>query len=367
MKFESNTSPISAGLDLVIITSNITKFYQKSCIVELTLVPEGLRINTEVSSIKSEILFKGKVSGEGENHLFVDSLLFKNLIKSLTSDIVEFEFNPDGLVIYSGKSKFNLPQVVAGSDLELSRPNLSEDMASYYDINKPGWEFIQTTQMYAIAMSFIHPVYTNVWVGESGDVIVGDFDNGVFTHSNKSSLPTTCLLTDTIINLFNVVPENSKIKKIGKNYEIQVVTDPYSYLCEFSPKYEDDPGVGSYSSSVILNLFEKSKEPVTVDVSVLSKYISQAELFTTSADSKIDLIVTSDSFSLLNENVDCKIPITYSGQAFRIPFKLNLLKDALSHMDSNTVNIIPLLQDGEASGIVIWTENVEVVLAGVDQ
>ena len=113
MKFISNTKPISDGLDIVIISSNITKFYQKSCIVELTIEENALRINTEVASIKSEIIFKGNSSDEGSNHIFVDSLLFKNLIKTLETDTIEFEIKNDSLSIYSGKSKFNLPQVVA--------------------------------------------------------------------------------------------------------------------------------------------------------------------------------------------------------------------------------------------------------------
>ena len=365
MRFETNTKPVVSGLDLGIITSNITKFYQKSCIVELTIEETGLRINTEVSAVKSEMVFKGSVSGDGENHVFVDSLLFKNLMKSLTSDTVEFEINADGLTVYSGKSKFNLAQVVSGADLELSRPQQNHDNLQSFDIDKAGWEFIKDQQMYAIAMSFIHPVYTHAWLSETGDVIVGDFDNSIFTHSHATHLTSTCLLTDTIINLLSTVPEDSQIMQLGRNYEIKVATDPYTYLCEFTPRYEDDEGIGDYSAGLILQLFNHGDGAV-IDSEVVSKYIAQAELFSTTNDDTINLEMNQNSFNLVNQNVNCKIPVTSPFQEFSITFKISLLKDAISHMDSAKVSVCPLVQDGQVSGIILWTDNVETVLAGID-
>lgn len=367
MKFSANTAPIVSGLDLGIITANITKFYQKSCIVELTIEENSLRVNTEVSAIKSELIFKGKVSGSGNSHIFVDSLLFKNLLKTIDTEIVEFEFLEDSLVVISGKSKFNLPQVISGEDLELMRPTAASSTGIISEINKDNWEFIKDQQMYAISMSFVHPVYTNAWMGENGDAIVGDFDNGIFTHSKKAQLDSTCLLTDTIINLLTNVPEDSQILSIGKNYLVKVETDPYSYLCEFSPKYEEDEGVGDYSSNIILSLFEKSDNYIELDIAKLSKYLSQAELFATTNDDVINVDVTSDLFKFYNEHVDCKIPVVNPFGDFSIVFKITLLKDLISHMDDTNVKVSPLIQGDEVSGILMWTNNMEAMLAGAEQ
>ena len=365
MKFEASTKPIVSGLELGIIPSNITKFYQKSCIVELTIEKASLRINTEVSAVKSELVFKGYVSGEGQNHIFVDSLLFKNLMKSITNDMVEFDISEDGLTVYSGKSKFTLPQVVSGDDLELSRPEQDYQSAQSFELDKSGWEFIKDNQMYAIAMSFIHPVYTYAWLGESGDVIVGDFDNSIFTHSYSAHLKTTCLLTDTIINLLSTVPEDSKIMQIGRNYEIRVATDPYTYLCEFTPRYEEDEGIGDYSANLILGLFNHDSS-IRINSEAISKYISQAELFSTTNDDTINVEVAQNSFNLVNHNVNCKIPVDSPFEDFSITFKISLLKDAISHMDSKDIEFCPLIQDGQVSGIILWTDNIETVLAGID-
>ena len=367
MRFIANTKPIVDGLDLGIIQSNITKFYQKSCIVELTIEHDSLRVNTEASSIKSELIFKGSVSGEGQSHVFVDSLLFKNLMKTIESDTVDLELKDDGLTIYSGKSKFNLPQVISGDDLELARPTLYQYDDKILDVDKSGWEFIQDNQMYAIAMSFIHPVYTNVWLGEDGDVIVGDFDNSIFTHSAKVELGSTCLITDTIVNLLNTIPEDAKIIKLGRNYEIYVETDPFSYLCEFSPKYEDDEGIGDYNSGIILDLFNHTEDGIKINTASISKYIAQAELFTTKNDDTITVDVSGDTFTLINENVNCKIPIENPFGEFSIIFQIGFLKDAISHMDKEDIFISPLMQDDEIVGMIMWTEEMEVVLAGADE
>lgn len=365
MKFTCNTQPIVDGLDLGIISSNITKFYQKSCIVELTIDGDSLRVNTEASAIKSELLFKGSVSGEGESHVFVDSSLFKNLMKSVDSNIVDFELKEDGLTVYAGKSKFNLPQVVSGADLELSRPENIDSAIQSLAVDRNGWEFIKDQQMYAIAMSFIHPVYTYAWLSDTGDVIVGDFDNSIFTHSRATHLTSTCLITDTIINLLTTVPENSQIIQLGKSYQIKVETDPYKYVCEFTPRYEEDDGIGDYNSGIILSLFEHP-DGVKLDLSKLAKYIAQAELFTTTNDDTIDVVVNSTSFSLVNNNVNCSIPVEANFEPFKITFKINLLKDAISHMNSNEFYMCPLIQENEVSGIILWTDNMETVLAGVD-
>lgn len=364
MKFLLNTKPVVDGLELAIINSNVTRYYQKSCIVEINIEGDSLRINTEASSIQSELVFKGKATGEGASHCFVDSLLFKQLMKTIETNTVEFEITENGLVIYSGKSKFNLPQVVSGDDIELKRPENYEAMG-LIEVDKDSWEFVKDHQLYAIAMSFIHPVYTHIWLGDSGDVLVGDFDNSIFTKSNMVSLGSTCLITSTIINLLTSVPEGSQIKKIGKTYQIIVSTDPYEYICEFEPKYEEDAGIGSYSSKIILDLFESNAQSVSINTKEISKAISQAELFMTRNDEVIELSFEGDVLKLKNDNINCAISIENILPEFSLSFKINLLKDAINHMDEEEINIYPLVRDEEYSGLIFWTNNMSTVLAGV--
>lgn len=367
MKFTASTKPIIDGLDLGIISANVTKFYQKSCIVELTIQEDStLRVNTEASAIKSELVFKGKSEGEGSYHIFVDSILFKDLLKTFETDTVEFDIQEDCLVVRSGKSKFNLPQVVSGEDLELDRPQVSSETVQSFEISKSAWDFIKSHQLYSIAMSFIHPVYTNVWVGDTGDVLVGDFDNSIFTHSNQVELPSTCLLPDTIVNLLTTVPDNSQMSYLGRSFEISVNTDPYSYICEFLPQYESDEGVGTYSADLVLSLFAKTDQSIKVNLAKVLKYLSQARLFTTTNDATINLEVTDTSFNLVNEHVNCKVPVNNPFGPFELTFQISLLNDLFAHMDSEDVEICPLYLNDIVSGISVHTDQMGAVLSGVE-
>ena len=368
MLFTVNTKPVVEGLDLGIIQSNISKLYQKSCIVELTIEDSILRINTEASAIKSELKFLGKPEGDGKTHTFVDSLLFKNLMKTIDSNTVTFDINESGLVVSSGKSNYTLPQVISEDDMELDRPmSLNPDEADKtIDLNIENWQFIKDNQLYALAMSFVHPVYRYIWMSDDQDVIVGDFDNSIFTHSYESQLSTTCLIPDTIVNLMTEIPGDSKLMQIGQNYEIMVETDPFTYVCEFTPKYESDENVGDYHSDMILSLFDSDQSTVKLDVSQISKYIGQAELFSTNADDRLNLSVNSGLFVLENENVHCEIPVNGNIMSFQASFKITMLKDFISHTDTDEIELMPLIQAGDVSGIILKTSKLEAVLASIE-
>ena len=91
--------------------------------------------------------------------------------------------------------------MIADGAGELARPALVPEGAIKVKIDNSDWKFVKDYQMYAIGMSFVHPVYTQVWIGSEGDVIVGDFDNSIFTFSKKNKLGKTCLLSNTIFYL----------------------------------------------------------------------------------------------------------------------------------------------------------------------
>lgn len=365
MKFTANTKPIVDGLDLGIINENINKYYQKSCVVQLTVQDNGLRINTEAPSIKSELLFKGKVEGDGTNQVFVDSKLFKDLMNTIDTDEVEFELFDDRLSIKSGKAEFRLPVVLSSEDVELDRPNEESQNGSSFDIEQKNWKFIKDHQMYSIGISLNHPVYTYVWVSDDGKVIVGDYDNSIFTYSKNIDFNETCLIPSSIINLLTNVPENSVIVPIGRSYRIFVSTDPFTYSCEFTPKYEDDEGVGSYQADMILNFFEDMSNSFKINSNQILKYINQADLFS-SSNSIIDINVTDSSFNMKNENVDCTIPIDNAYDNFELSLQLALFKNLIMHIDSDDINICPLKQGDECSGIIVWNDDISTVLGSVD-
>lgn len=370
--FTTNTKPLSDALALGVINSNVNKFYSRSCIAQIRAKGNDLTLNLEAAFIKTEIRLKGNADNHEVTGLaMVDCLLLKQLVSTFESSTVQIEFVDGGIVLKSGSSKFTLSSIVDADDIELDKPSIPDYSAESIDIDKSDWRFIKDNQMYAIAMSFIHPVYTRVWIGDQGDVLVGDMDNSIFTHSKKNKLGTTCLLSDTIINLFNSLPEGAKLVK-GNNraYVITIKTDAFDMLCEFKPQYEDEEEVGSYSSDIILNMMNHPGDSVEVSTVSINKYLSQATILSTNSDDTVKFIYDYDNpeqVVLKDKNSSVNIPCKGMILPVDITFKTGLLRSAISNYSDETLRISPYISDDEVVGILIWSKDLTTVLAGVEQ
>ena len=366
MKFTTNTKPLADSLNLGIINSNVSNFHKKSCVVQVSADETTLRINIEAANICTEIKLKG--SGEGEPAtIFVDSLLMKQLVSSFESATVDLEFTEGGLVLHSGKSKFTLAKMVDSTEFELKAPVQPDNAVNTIDIDKSDWKFIKDNQMYAISMAFIHPVYTRVWIGESGDVLVGNIDVGLFTHSGKSKLGSTCLLSDTIINLFNSLPDGAKLMKVDKDYLIQISADSFTYATQFTPLYENDEGVGDYSSGMILDTMKKPATGVKISTAAATKLLNQALLLSSTSEDTIKMIVKDNVVYLRDKNVDGQIPADGDNNiAFELEFKLELLKQVIANYSDEAIEISPSIRDDEVTGIIVWNNDLTTIVAGVE-
>lgn len=371
MNFSVSTKPLKNALDLGIINQNVSKFYHKSCLAQVSADRHTLRINTEAANVMSEEELKGSGDSDELATIFVDCLLLKQLLATFESSVTTLEFTETSLILHSGKSKFTLPKMLDTSEMSLNRPAKLEEGSEQYPsiaVNKNDWAFIKDHQMYAIAMSFIHPVYTRAWVGQDGHVLVGDFDNSIFTCSSKSKLGVTCLLSDTIINLFNSLPEGAVVKKARDSYIISVSTDGFSYISEFKPVYESDEGIGSYNSDIILEMMKhEDSRAVKIDTTKVNTSLSQAALLSAGTEDTIKFTVSDGFVSLVGSNIDCKLPVDSCPVSYEIQFKTALLKSVMSNFDENEVFVAPMMQGDEVAGIVAWTSNMTVVLAGVDE
>lgn len=373
MKFTVNTKPLCQGLELGVINNNISKFYRKSCLAQVTATKDTLTINLEAASIVTEIKLKGFSEQDTTRITFVDSLLLKQLVSSFESSSVVFEFVEGGLVLHSGSSKFTLPKLVDDSELSLNTPELGNYNAKAVTINKADWKFIKDRQMYAISMSFAHPVYQKVYLNETGDVIVGDFDNSLFTLSRKNKLGQTCLLSDTVINLLNSVPEGAQIiKQSEKLYTIMLETDSYTYVAQFKPDFESDPDIGNYNADIISGtLAHPDKGIMKINTAAILKFLSQASLLSTNSQDTIDLIVKDKKFILKDNSVECKIDLSEDVESFNIAFKTTLLQSVLSHFTEDQIYVAPIIQDDgnggkDVLGVVVWSDELTTVLAGVE-
>lgn len=374
MKFTCSTKPLQNALKLGVVKSNISKFYQKSCLAKVTCTRDTLRINLEASRIVTQLKLHGSGDTDESASIFVDCQVLSDLVCTFDSDVVTIEFVEGGIILHSGKSKFTLPHMLDDSDLDLAVPKAldSNEIHQAHELKSKDWKFIADHQMFAIATNFIHPVYCRVWVGDSGDVLVGDYDNSIFTHSTKGSLGRTCLLPPTIINLFTSLPEDSKFIDTGSSYLVKVSTDGYEYLTEFSPESEEDESVGSYNSEVFMDLFSNKDNAITLDVPKVTKFLSQASLVASAADSPMDFVVTPEFACIRDNNVDCKLPLANSTSIgeYSCRFKANFLRAVFSALDSDKVNVSPTFQtdDGvtEVIGVLFWTDELSILLAAIE-
>lgn len=368
MKFTTNTKPLVDALNLGIINSNVSNYHKKSSIVQISADANTLKINIEASMICTEIQMKG--SGEGDAAtIFVDSLLFKQLMSTIDTPTVSLNIADDGLRIESGKSKFTLAKALDSSDFELNAPKLPDSDAVSLDIDKSDWKFVKDYQMYAISMAFVYPVYTRVWIGDQGDVLVGDYATSHFTHSKKSKLGTTCLLTDTIINLFNSLPDGAKITKSDNDYLIQLNTDSYSYLTQFTPQYESDPEVGSYNSQIFLGMMDHPADYNTFVTATVTKLLNQALLLSTTNEDTIKFRVSQGNLFLEDKNVDGQIPMEGSTDLnYEVEFKLETLKKVISDYPDEKISFAPMFGEDSTSadGVKFWNGDMTTILAGVE-
>ena len=368
MNFTLSTKPFADALDLGVIPANISKYYKLSCLAQLTASKRELRINLEASNVVTEMLLKGSGDEDTEVTGFVDALILKQLVGTLESNTITLEYTDGAIVLHSGSSKFNLPFLADSTEGELRRPQLAPENATKVPVDLADWKFIKDFQMYAIALSFVHPVYTNAWIGEAGDVIVGDFDNSLFTFSKKNKLGRTCLLPDTIINLFNSLPAGANITLMDKTYRVDVKTDTFEYASEFSPKYEDEDGNGNYAADAILEAVQKDTDnAIKVAVAPIAKFLSQADLLASSSDNRIEFSVAGNEVRIKDENVDCKVKFEGSSKEYSIPLNSALFKPIIAHVDAETVNIAPAEVEGEISGLTIWTDNLTVMVGALDE
>lgn len=371
MKFTTNTRPLIEALNLGIIDSNITNFYKKSCITQLTATADTLIINIESSMICTEIRLNGVGEGGETATAFVDSSLFKKLVNTLDTNVC-IEFDKNGIKLQSGRSKFslgnNIGDAVDISDFSLKAPKLPGTDVDFTEINKEDWKFIKDNQMYAVSNSYVHPIYTKVWMGENGDVLTGDYDISLYTHSTRGTLDTTCLLSDTIINLLNSLPETAKIAKVDNDYIVKFSKDAYTYVTQFTPQYEDNEEVGNYRSDIFLNKMVHPEKSNKVFTKLMVKLLNQATLLTSNNNGVIRFTVQDGILVLNDDNVNGQIELENDTKElnYTINFRLDLLKQVISNYGDKFIDISPLYDGETPVGVIIWNDDLTTILAGAE-
>ena len=372
MMYTVATKPFYEGICLVVVNSNISKFNRKSSVIQVSVKDNLLLLNTEADNVKSEVRLKGGYEGSESVSILVDCVMLKQLVSTFDSQVIQIEFVENGMILYSGSSKFTVPMIADVDNLELSRPDVNSERKYTVDLKKENWKFVDDHQMFALSMSFTNAVFTRVWAGQSGDVIVGDMDNSIFTHSTKSTLDETCLLQESIINMFVSVPDGTKISKLDRSYLLVSQTDSYELYSEITPDRESNPKYGSYNSDIILDMLHKTEvSAVVVDSASILKALNQSELLRNeSADTHVvDVVVCNKKLHIKDSNVNCSMDVEGDMNAnFTVHMKEKTLKPAISNLDQSKITIAPAYNSDsdDIVGLVMWTDNMEVIVGGAE-
>lgn len=373
MKFTVSTKPLKNVTDLGIIKANISKFYYRSNIVQITANKDTLKLNIEASGIKTRMTLKGSGDEDKSVSIMVDCSMFKNLLNSIENDVITLEFVEGGLCIHAGTSKFAISQMLDVNDVQLTEPIDQYTATSSVVIKPADWQFIKDHQMYAISTSAQHPVYTNAWIGSNNEIIVGDYESSLFTYSKRGNFDSVCLFPTSLINLFTSIPEGSTVSKVGRNYVLSIDTDSYSMLTEFLPKYEDDESVGSYNSEIILGMLNHPDKFVTVEVGPITKFINQTAILNQNdMDKIIDFVIKDGKLTMSNKTSSYSMEVA-ADESYEVKFPSDMLKNVLSNFDADKVNIAPMRRDetdddGNTKvitiGCLFWTDTLTTLLAG---
>lgn len=365
MKFTVNTKPVIESTKLAIINANVSVFHKKSCIVYVSADTNTLKINIEAKSIRTEVTIPGHGEGEPAS-IFVDSMLFKNLISTFDSDLLEFDFEENALKIISGKSEFSLPKIIDSADISFTSPELP-DIANEIKLVKDDWKFISDHQEYAISVSYNTPVYTYAKFTADGKALTGDYDTGIFTKSEQTPF-IDCLLTDTVIHLFTELPDDATAYKNDRNIIIQFVQDSYSYRSEITPTYETDEGVGNYNADMILALMNPTDVYSTIDRNRLNKLIDQATILSSNKEDIVTIKANDDKIAITGPNLEGLFDSTHSiVNAYEGKLKLRTFKSAITHFVDDIINIAPLYADDIVNGILLFDSKLYVTIGTIEE
>lgn len=372
MKFNLNVQPLKDAMNLGIISSNISKFFEKSTVIQLTAEGNTLRINTQATSLLSEAVISGDNEDGNAATAIVDCTLFKSLVGTLTSNEMSLDFQENSLVVESGRSRFNVPKLLTDEDAaSLDRPASTDKLKGKHctELKPATWKYIQDHQLYAVAMSQIQKVYTRVWVSANKGVLTGDPQMSLFTYQENNALDSDCLVSSTVVNLLSVLDEGSQLYHYNDSSYVVVMTcDAFTFTSQFTVEHESESGIGTYAADMIFEMvLDDSQQSVKVSRSKMYANIKQASLFASSSNPLISVEADDKGIKLVNKNVNCRIAKENSGMQYTACFTVNDIDTVVSHLDEEDILVTPIVKDDEVFGLRFSTSNMVALLGSVEE
>ena len=371
MQFSLNVAPLKSALDLAVVNSNISKFFEKSTVVELSVTGSKLFVNTQATALLSEVVIPGNNVDNGEASAIVDCVLFKQLVSTIDGNEMTLDFQDNFLVVKCGKSKFNVPKLLSDEDAaSLDKPVSDSDVADSLcgELHVDVWKYIQNHQLYAVALSQINKVYTRVWVNNDKGVLTGDPTLSIFTYQPSSDLDSSCLVSSTIVNLLATLDSGTKLYRASDtSYLVVMDTDAFSFRAQFNVDREDETGIGVYDSDMILDMvLDDTQKGVKVPKSKMNSTVKQASLFSSASNPYVYVSAGSDGVRMTSDNVNCLLSPDTSDVEYNVKFAISDVDMVVSHMETEDVELYPIVKEGEVFGVRLVSGNLTALVGGAE-
>lgn len=348
------TKDLQAIVKLMIVPQNISKWVQRSQVVQITTDPEAkaLRLNAESENIIGEATIRGEFSGE-ESSLFVDASTFRSLVGTLVHEDVEFSMTNDSLTITDGKSRYSVEKIADISDGEFAHPRIGE--TSIASIKSDDWQFIKDHMLFTAMSEEVadRPMYKYVYINDGGTTVVGDFFRSIFSTYRIDPIGSTKLIPQGVVQSFCLIPEKNSAF-LGDGFVTVIIdTDNAHYTAEHKIATEEQ--VGGYGANVILPLFDCADAAgLSVKSSDILRILSQSDIVSGKIDEYIGLTLAGSEIafkdSRISSSVECEGSMTEPCVGY---VNKSRLRAIVSACPAKSVQITPILRDGEVSGMCI--------------
>lgn len=353
------TKDLQAIVKLMIVPQNISKWVQRSQVLQITsdASQKILRLNAESENIISEAEFRGEFTTDGNDgdvaSLFVDCTTFRNLVGTLIHEDVEFFMTSNSITIQDGKSRYAIEKIADIADGEFAHPRIGE--TGIESIKPDDWQFIKDHMLFTAMDTTIQdrPMYQYVYINEKGTIIIGDFFRSIFSTYHINPIGDTKLIPQGVVNALCLMPEKNSAF-IGDGYISTVVdTDAVHFSAEHKITTEEQ--VGGYGADVILPLFDcDDVEGLSAKSPDMLRILSQSDIVSGKIDEYIALTLGGDEIlfkdTRISSTVECEGSLEETYSAYVSKARLRAI---VSACPAKAVQITPIIRNSAVTGLCI--------------
>lgn len=358
-----STKTLQNIIKIILVPQNVSKFVQKSQVVQLTADAQrdALRINVETAHVVSEATIKGQFDGETAS-LFVDTLMLRNLVATLVENEITVTMTNDSISITDGKSQYALEKIADISDGEFKSPRFGD--RSIESIKSDDWQFVKDHMLFTLAESANSGSMAQqyVYLSNNGTAVTGDFFRTMFSKYSCADFGNTYLIAPEVINALCLVPDTNSAYAGDRYITVVVDSQDANYASEFQFQSEDT--IGSFNAPLIMDLFDDSSDSGLSAASAdIVRVLNQSDIVSGKAEEFIRMTMSGSEISFKDRRIESSIRCEGNlSETYSALVSKSRLRSMVGSCPSKTVQINAILRDGIVQGLSISGGNAAYVI-----